>query len=252
MSPEMQPAFALTCATRFAGKRQHKASAAGAEADPIVALYAGPSPTHPLLDPLTTTNESAWQQGRLLEVGGDSFVVDVNPPTVHRMEFYGRVFVGVPLFPALTLRFADEEACQWLWSRRRPAGPGGAGGAWEPIPGAKARRYVPTDADAGFMLRVECTPQRMTNGFTATATGAGLEQQQQQQQQQLGVGEPAAAECGPVAVPPRPAGWEARHALTGAWLEGPEMRVVTYNILADQYAATDTAKNVIFAHLPAQ
>jgi 2',5'-phosphodiesterase len=28
--------------------------------------------------------------------------------------------------------------------------------------------------------------------------------------------------------------------------------VVTYNILADQYAATDAAKNVIFAHCPPQ
>lgn len=64
------------------------------------------------------------------------------------------------------------------------------------------------------------------------------------------LGAPGCAECGPVAVPPAPAAAAARHAFTAQPTAPPELRVVTYNILADQYAATDAAKNVIFAHCP--
>ena len=66
------------------------------------------------------------------------------------------------------------------------------------------------------------------------------------------LGSPAATECGPVAVPPEPASAARRHALTQQPAAPPQLRVVTYNILADQYASTETAKTVIFAHCPGE
>lgn len=48
------------------------------------------------------------------------------------------------------------------------------------------------------------------------------------------------------AGPPLP----GRHALTGAPLESPGVRVVTYNILADQYASTDYAQEHLFSFCP--
>lgn len=55
-----------------------------------------------------------------------------------------------------------------------------------------------------------------------------------------------------MALPPSPAAAAPRHALTQQPTASPDLRVLTYNILADQYAATETAKNVIFAHCPPQ
>ena len=133
----------------------------------------------------------------------------------------------------LQLHFSEEEACQWQWFRQRP------GGAMEPLPGATARRYLPGAEDAGCTLRVECTPGRRAAAEAAAAA-----------QPEVMLGTPAAAECGPVGLPPQPAGAAPRHALTQQPTAAPDLRVVTYNILADQYAATETAKNVLFGHCP--
>jgi 2',5'-phosphodiesterase len=43
-----------------------------------------------------------------------------------------------------------------------------------------------------------------------------------------------------------------RHALTAAPLPPTGLRVVTYNILADQYAASDYARSVLFSYCPQQ
>jgi 2',5'-phosphodiesterase len=106
--------------------------------------------------------------------------------------------------------------------------------AWEVIGDATRRQYTPVEADAGCTLRVTCTPARAD----ASEPAAVLR------------GEPAAAECGPVAVPPSPAAGEGRHRLTQEYTTAPDLRVVTYNILADQYAATETARDVLFAQCP--
>ena len=54
----------------------------------------------------------------------------------------------------------------------------------------------------------------------------------------------------PVAEAPQQAALEARWQLTAAPLEAPGLRVVTYNILADQYAATEKARTVLFSYCP--
>lgn len=153
-----------------------------------------------------------------------------------------------PFFCFLQLHFADEAACQWQWSRQRPGI-----ASWEPVAGATSRRYWPTAEDAGCRLRVECTPARWSaldssngNGSSSpngSSSGGG-------RQAELVLGVPLAGECGPVEVPPSPAACEPRHALTQQPTASPDLRVVTYNILADQYAGTDRAMDVIFAHCP--
>lgn len=218
------------------GKKQKRGAAEAAAAAPaaessapLVALHEGPTAEHPLLDAAATTNEAAWLPGRLLRVGDALFAVHLNPPAADRVHVHGTPFVGIPLVPLAQLHFADEDACEWEWQRREP-GPSAA--AWEPVEGGRRRRYVPAPADAGRVLRVTCTPARR-------APGGGVLR-----------GEPAAAECGPVAAAPAPGAGAGRHAHTAAFLSAPDLRVVTYNILADQYAATDTARDVLFAHCP--
>ena len=54
----------------------------------------------------------------------------------------------------------------------------------------------------------------------------------------------------PVAEAPSQAALQARWQLTAAPLEAPGLRVVTYNLLADQYAATEKARTVLFSYCP--
>lgn len=65
-------------------------------------------------------------------------------------------------------------------------------------------------------------------------------------------GSVATIEVGPVGRGPAGPPAAARHALAQAPLEPPALRVVTYNILADQYASTDHAQNVLFGYCPTQ
>ena len=65
-------------------------------------------------------------------------------------------------------------------------------------------------------------------------------------------GSVATIEAGPVSRGPAGPLAAARHALTQGPLEPPALRVVTYNILADQYASTDHAQNVLFGYCPTQ
>lgn len=54
-----------------------------------------------------------------------------------------------------------------------------------------------------------------------------------------------------LAAPPQAAASE-RHPLTRQYCSAPSFRIVTYNILADQYAATDYAQQVLFSFCPAE
>ena len=65
-------------------------------------------------------------------------------------------------------------------------------------------------------------------------------------------GSMATIEVGPVGRGPADPPAAARHALTQGPLEPPALRVVTYNILADQYASTDHAQNMLFGYCPTQ
>ncbi len=180
------------------------------------------------------------------------------------------------------MAFTDEEACQWRWLRS--AAPDQAAAGWEAIPGANERVYRPSPEDLGRRLRVECTPVRCCHGMPNILSigplclcpepdsfAAALSQMYALcfNQGQLWVhgmcrrssevggassmGEPAACEAGPPVAqgPPLPAG-AARHALTAQPLAHPGLRVVTYNILADQYAATEYAREHLFSYCPAR
>eukprot|EP00887_Chlorella_sp_A99_P003497 scaffold7.g3497.t1 len=202
----------------------NRRAAASGVPPPDVALHSGPSPDSPALDPGSTTNEAAWQPGRLLRVGDQRFVVELNPPWVARLALFGRAFSGIPLVPALEMHCGEAEASLWLWSRRMPGSQ-----EWQPILGATARRFTPGPEDVGAALRVECTPRR---AGPPPAAGA-----------------PAAAEAGPVGAAPGPLGAAPRLAQTRAPAACPELRVITYNILADQYAGTQIAVEAL-AHCP--
>lgn len=66
------------------------------------------------------------------------------------------------------------------------------------------------------------------------------------------LGEPAELEVGVVRAAPEPSAGAGRHALTQQPLAAPHVRIVTYNILADQYASQEHSQKVLFSFCPSK
>ncbi|GBF89998.1 hypothetical protein Rsub_02704 [Raphidocelis subcapitata] len=197
-------------------------------------------PARPI--PPSTPNGAAWPAARLLRVGPEVFAVLQNPPTVESLSLPAFPLVGYPLLPVAALAFADERASSWRWLRlraraasdgARAASDAAAASEWEDT-GCSGACYVPTADDIGCRLRAELTPARAPASDGAPPA----------------LGDPASADAGPVApAPPLPAA-AARQLAPPAAAAPPAVRVMSYNILADQYAGTSYAQKVLFDYCP--
>lgn len=214
-----------------------------------VVLYRRDPAGHLRPVPLEAPNGSAWEEGSLLLLGPSWFEVEVNPPTVVRIYLHPRPMEGCPLLPALSLRSAEEAACQWRWFRRAAGSEdlvqvAGSSGEGEQAPNPEDACYTPGPEDIGCTLVVECTP--------ASRAPSG----------QLRWGPPVRADTpGHVAAGPGPgtsgsvrqqlalgAGYRAGEDGRLLGREAPGLRVVTYNLLADQYASTTYAQEQLFGY----
>ncbi|KAK9819723.1 hypothetical protein WJX72_001675 [[Myrmecia] bisecta] len=250
-------------ATAKPAKKQKQQLGAAEPAVPAVGLYDAKNGAGPLGG--ETPNVDAWQPGRILRVGELEYTVVLNPPTVKQIEVYGQAIVGIPLLPNVELLFADQASTQWAWLRKpkapsfhaassgghsprgHPASPRGAKAihaehGWQPS-GHSERAYTPTSEDVGYMLRVICTPVAVrptgysgANGDTSTTEH----------------GATASLDLGPVMPGPPVRAAADRHALTQQPLAPPGLRLVTYNILADQYASSNFARTHLFAYCPSK
>ena len=218
---------------------------------PFIGLYTGPTVEHPLVDALGTTNEDAWQHGRLLRVGDTSYLIELNPPSAERVLTHGTAFIGIPIMPSVQLHFAAAGDCKWQWWRRPRGASFNDESAWQVISGATKRGYTPVVEDEGCRLRVSCTPTRPCPSPSSKIVD-GCEVLSVDQVNQVIIGDSVYTEIGPVAAPPFPDAASGRRHLTSSSVLPPALRVMSYNLLADQYAATDSAKNVPFASCPSE
>ena len=70
------------------------------------------------------------------------------------------------------------------------------------------------------------------------------------QAQGIRLGQPCYADTAPVQQGPALTAAATRHPLTPTPMAKPGVRVVTYNILADQYASREHAQKVLFGYCP--
>ena len=188
------------------------------------------------VDP-STTNDVAWRPPRSLVIAGRVAQITRDPPTVTELTTTAggaSPIPGVPVAAVARLAFADERFTTITWhlqSRAPPSpspSPNGSKAAapavaWREV--GRGSEYVPDAADAGCRLFVHATP---SDGIVSGALQR--------------------ADAGVVAAAPARLPGEGRHSLTPAPLASPGLRVMTYNILADQYASSTYAKTTLFGY----
>ena len=236
------------CQKPKGGKKKSKEGRDEDVPPPAVSLYGGPDDSFPLLDPATTSNEMAWRDGHTLKVGDAAYEVVVDPPFVERLLVHGSVFAGVPAVPYVET--ADADRIEWQWYRISPetddwvpcAVDEGDDDGGDDDGGERARSsrsFVPRQSDIGNKLMVSCTPvQRRVNAITNEPYDLK--------------GFTSSVVVGPVVAPPASFASAGRSSRPLSKTAHPEFRVMSYNILADQYASTDRAKDVLFAHCPSE
>ncbi|GMH35852.1 hypothetical protein BSKO_03720 [Bryopsis sp. KO-2023] len=201
--------------------------------DIFVALYDSNSTDGEPMD-LSISNETGWCAARVLVCGATLYDVILNEPTIEKILLPERPMVGFPLLPISKTMFAEEDACSWHWLKKR------GGEDWTSLK-CYNRKYTPQESDSGHQLRVECTP----GAFLSTPADGGSDDSPNKRRR---VGESLSADTASVGEgPPRSCGRE-RHPLTLKKSQFPELRVITYNILADQYASTEKAITELFRY----
>jgi 2',5'-phosphodiesterase len=186
-----------------------------------------------------TLNVDAWQHGRVLRVGKEEFVVDLNPPSVSALRLPPRPLVGYPLRASFELQFTTAEECVWKWYSGRVAQEGEEGSSpraggrkmvWEPIASDTGPYYVPQEQDVGTHLRVDCLPRGGDETYSSEGVAHAVADK--------------SVERGPAIKAGR-----GRHDLTRHPLEGDGVRVVSYNLLASAYTDTTYAKTQLFPYV---
>mmetsp|Transcript_21320 Transcript_21320/g.47114 ORF Transcript_21320/g.47114 Transcript_21320/m.47114 type:complete len:619 (+) Transcript_21320:81-1937(+) len=162
----------------------------------------------------------ALQQASHMEIEGDRLPVSINPPSVKKLEVFGRPLAGCPLLASLRCEFCDPEKFRLSWLRQVAAGGNNAG---ESV-GEGRIFVVPEDAvGQTFMLRAESSTAEASSARACTRT---------------------------TAVERVPHGWPERRVADFGERQGAGIRVVCYNILAPPYAASQTAKRDMYPYCP--
>ncbi|KAK9821281.1 hypothetical protein WJX74_008549 [Apatococcus lobatus] len=199
-------------------------------------------------------NDAAWQDGFCLQVGEASYQIIRNPPTVHKLSNQGLLFTGVPICPVAELLFADEGESTWEWLRGEPGnaetatqGSKASESVWQPV--SSTHVFTPGHTDINHALKIRCTPAECrTHALSDESNG----QPSSSSAERVVHGEPAELELGVVQAAPEPSAGAGRHALTQQPLAAPHVRIVTYNILADQYASQEHSQKVLFSFCPSR
>ncbi|XP_078700338.1 2',5'-phosphodiesterase 12-like [Branchiostoma floridae x Branchiostoma belcheri] len=189
-------------------------------------------------------NSEAWQEGAILEIGEDRYVVSVNPPMVKSVVLPTSIMAGFPVFPRLELDFASRHDSSYSWYREDTSNPtpttstANSGDSkrksnenieqtnW--IQASHDLIYTPVNSDIGSRLKFTCTPRHDgKEGVTMEMVTS------------------CQVEAGPGFCP-----FEDRHMYTKKRTEKGCFRVVSYNILADVYAKTELSLTVLYPYCP--
>ncbi|XP_078399670.1 2',5'-phosphodiesterase 12 [Cetorhinus maximus] len=196
------------------GKGRKAAQAQAQASAPPVVLYQGEEPV-----PGDTSNAEAWQDGAVLQVGEARYRVERNPPTLTQLRLPSSLLAGFPVCPKVELEFGEASHSLFEWLRE-------ADGGWEAA--ASGRVFTPSNSHIGLKLKLRCQPGdgRRFGAAVELESGGTVE------------AGPGACTC------------DSRQWFTRQGLEEPQLRVVSYNILADVYAQTEFSRSNLYPYCP--
>lgn len=159
----------------------------------------------------------------ILHVAGVDYLIIMNAPSVDLVKLPASIMAGFPVYPAkFKMLFATEESSKFLWFRCTSTT------SEESVQVGSGYYYTPTVEDIGNYLKFVCVP---CNG---DMEGPAAEEMSKN-----------VVEAGPGRCP-----FEDRHIFTSTRLGEDSLRVTSYNILADLYADSDTARMHLFPYCP--
>ncbi|XP_033100520.1 2',5'-phosphodiesterase 12-like [Anneissia japonica] len=205
-------------------------------------------------------NIEAWINGAILNIGSVKYSVYRNSPTVTNIKLPRCAIVSCPVFPRLSLEFADDSLTKYVWYRGFSDSAGTCKSTdiidnkcqemkkrrsddasekcdngmdvkvpivshWQEVGTSKV--YTPTAMDEGSFLKLECTPSSGQN---------------------IGLASHCVLENAVLSVPTFP--FEKRHGFTAKLTSTNSLRIVSYNILAEMYADSDFSRDVLYPYCP--
>lgn len=183
-------------------------------------------------------NIDAWTLDTEVVINDECFKIVVNPPSVIQISLPKCIISGFFVYPKVSLEFCSVEDCIFKWYRQitKENTNNQDNGTilklknetWKFI--SEGFLYKSGETDVGCKLRISCIPQQQNKSGAEEATVSTN-----------------AVMCGINKYP-----FEDRFFHTTELTKAGSYRFVSYNILADCYADTETAKNELFAHCPVE
>ncbi|XP_054716022.1 2',5'-phosphodiesterase 12-like [Uloborus diversus] len=180
-------------------------------------------------------NTDAWISGVQVKINDIVYEISENAPEVTHLSLPKCIMSGFLVYPKVSLEFCSVDDSIFRWYRLttkverdvslEPADKS-KGEFWVKL--ADGFFYAVKDSDVGYKLRISCIPKKEDK------VGIKIETIAQN-----------AVSAGPGKCP-----FEDRFQHTNSVTRSGRLRCVSYNILADLYADSDTARNDLFPYCP--
>lgn len=180
------------------------------------------------LNPDDTVNGHAWVDGAILQFRNQSYRVVTDCPRVESVKLPACPMTNFTIMPLITLMNCQLQDCEFSWYRQEASSKKSTNcdQNWSKV--SSQISYTPTTEDINRALKFTCVP---SNGSKHGPEHHVIS---------------SPVEIGPLMCP-----FEKRFAFTkDSSRDKRQIRVVTYNILADLYADSDYSRTVLFAHCP--
>ncbi|XP_065644098.1 2',5'-phosphodiesterase 12 [Hydra vulgaris] len=168
------------------------------------------------------TNKESFQEGFCMQIVSQRYIVQLNPPTIVKLQLPECIMTGFPVYPQLELFFANLKESKFLWFKSSSIDK-----EWEVI--GESYCYTPVNNDIMFRLKCVCQPSdgNKYGPFSEEVISS------------------------PVLPGPGVCVFENRHLYTLKHIESyDKLRIITYNILADVFCDSEYAHEVLYPYCP--
>ena len=156
------------------------------------------------------------------------FAVKFNWPWINTLTLPTSILAGFYIYPKCEIEFADRQHSDFVWYRGKVDGKKEEEIEWEEV--GQGFGFLVRSDDIGYKFKVKATP-KSSDGLKIGPTTESIGKTEVQ--------------AGPGFCP-----FETRHLFTMDRLEGKNLRVASYNLLADYYADSEDGRTKLFSYCP--